>query len=68
MFWLHDSYKDGNGFLTWRRKWVQATICILTILAGAFICVAGLYTTIRQIKDAYDSGAIPTPFACQAAS
>lgn len=66
MFWLHDSYYDGAGFFEWRRKWAQALICILTVLVGAFICVAGLYITIRQLVDAYASGAIPSAFACTA--
>ena len=64
MFWLHDSYHDGPGFLTWRRHWAQAALAIATILAGAFICVAGLYVTIRAIVDAYDSGLLPSPFTC----
>lgn len=66
MFWLHDSYHDKGGFTAWRRSWLQAVICIFTVLAGAFICVAGLYVTIRALVDAYNSGAIPSPFACSA--
>ncbi|KAJ6438790.1 amino acid transporter [Purpureocillium lavendulum] len=64
MFWLHDSYHDGPGFLTWRRKWFQASLAAVTILAGGFICVAGLYVTIRGIKDAYASGQIASAFTC----
>jgi hypothetical protein len=64
MFWLHDSYYDGSGFLTWRHKWAQSLLAIFTILCGAFICVAGLYATITQLKDAYASGEIGSPFAC----
>lgn len=66
MFWLHDSYHDEGGFFAWRRKWIQAILCVLTILIGGFICVAGLYITIRQISDAYADGLIPSPFACSA--
>lgn len=64
MFWLHDSYHDGNGVRTWKRKWAQSTLAVLTILAGAFICVAGLYCTIKGIVEAYNSGAVASPFAC----
>ncbi|GJN84336.1 amino acid transporter [Purpureocillium lilacinum] len=64
MFWLHDSYHDGGGFYSWRRKWFQAALSIATILTGGFICVAGLYVTVRAIKDAYASGQMPSPFTC----
>lgn len=64
MFWLHDAYHDGNGVRAWRRGWFQAILCILTILIGGFICIAGLWATIRQIKDAYANNLIPKPFVC----
>lgn len=63
-FWLHDSYHDGDGVRTWRRKWFQATLSIATLVAGAFMCVAGTYVTIRGIVDAYSSGAVGAPFSC----
>ena len=69
MFFLYDSYHDGGRRVSsWRRKPIGTTLAILTILAGAFICVAGLYVTIRGIKEAYESGEISTPFGCQASS
>lgn len=67
-FWLFDAW---HGMPYARRKQihdvetksdavsrhpVQATLAIATILAGAFICVAGLYVTIRGIVDAYNTG------------
>jgi hypothetical protein len=36
---------------------------VLTILAGAFVCAAGLYATITAIIDAYDSGIVGTLFS-----
>ncbi|GAB7353792.1 hypothetical protein MBLNU459_g4174t1 [Dothideomycetes sp. NU459] len=63
-FWLHDSYHDGNGVRTWRRKWFQAMLAILTILAGAFICIAGTYVTIKGIIEAYQDGTVAAPFSC----
>ncbi|OAQ98390.1 hypothetical protein LLEC1_05272 [Akanthomyces lecanii] len=66
MFWLHDSYHDGAGFRAWRRQWGQFLLCALTVLIGAFICVAGLYVTIRQLVEAYANGQIPSPFSCKA--
>lgn len=64
MFWLHDSYHDGDGARTWVRKWFQAGLAVFTVLVGAFICVAGMYVTVRAIVEAYKSGAVTAPFAC----
>lgn len=65
MFWLHDSYHDGAGFQTWKQKmWTGTLSAILTILAGLFICIAGLYVTIQAIVDAYADGTITAPFSC----
>lgn len=48
----------------WIRKWFQTTLCVVTIIIGAFICVAGMYVTVRAIVDAYASGEVASPFAC----
>lgn len=64
MFWLHDTYKDGDGFRSWRLRPVQVILCFLTILIGAFICVAGMYAVITAIVDAYASGTVPRAFSC----
>ena len=37
---------------------------IATFLAGAFICVAGTYVTIKLIIDAYRGGTVGEPFSC----
>ncbi|TKA70674.1 hypothetical protein B0A49_04378 [Cryomyces minteri] len=63
-FWLHDSYHDGDGVRTWRRKWFQTTLAMATFVAGAFICVAGTYVTIKAIVEAYNSGIVGRPFSC----
>ena len=63
-FWLHDAYHDGDGWRTWARRWPTAVLAALTFLAGAFICVAGLYANIKAIIDAYNSGSVPPAFAC----
>lgn len=64
MFWLHDAYHDGDGTYMWRRKWFQTTLCVLTVAAGAFICVAGMYVTVKAIVELYASGGVTSPFAC----
>jgi amino acid permease len=63
-FWLYDSYHDGDGVRTWARKWGKSTLAALTFLAGAFICVAGTYVTIKGIAKAYESGSVGKPFSC----
>ncbi|KAL9085725.1 MAG: hypothetical protein Q9165_007474 [Trypethelium subeluteriae] len=63
-FWLHDAYHDGDGWRTWARKWPQAILSVLTFLAGAFICIAGLYASIKGIVNAYSSGSVPPAFSC----
>ncbi|CZT25126.1 related to neutral amino acid permease [Ramularia collo-cygni] len=66
MFWLHDSYHDGPGTLSWRTRWPGTLMAVSTVVAGLFICVAGLYVNIRGILIAYDTGAITEPFSCVA--
>ncbi|KAK3058464.1 hypothetical protein LTR09_000028 [Extremus antarcticus] len=31
MFWLHDSYHYEHGVRTWKRKWFQTTLAVLTV-------------------------------------
>jgi amino acid permease len=63
-FWLYDSYHDGDGYKTWARKWAKSLLAALTFVAGAFICVAGTYVTIKGIVNAYSSGTVGKPFSC----
>lgn len=55
----------GVGALV--RRPVMLALCVLTLLAGAFICVAGLYAIIEGIIAAYAAGQVTTPFSCAAA-
>ncbi|KAL0950929.1 hypothetical protein HGRIS_007685 [Hohenbuehelia grisea] len=63
-FWLHDAYHLKGGYAAWRNEKFQATLAFLTILAGAFICVAGTYVSIKLIADAYRDGIVGKPFTC----
>jgi len=53
-----------EGARAWTRHPIQTTLCVLTLLAGGFICVAGAYVTIKGIVDAYKSGSVGAPFSC----
>jgi len=63
-FWLHDSYHDGGGLGAWRRRWPMTILNVLTVAAGAFICIAGTYATIEGIISAYQAGTVASPFTC----
>ncbi|KAK4998787.1 hypothetical protein LTR66_002052 [Elasticomyces elasticus] len=62
-FWIHDTY-HLKGSAALRRHWIMWTICILTILVGTFICVAGMYAIVKSLVIAYATGAVGHPFAC----
>ena len=72
-FWIHDTYYGYNyggrgGWQELARRPVMTTINVLTFLAGAFICLGGLYVYIKMISEAYGSGALGVPFSCTVAS
>jgi hypothetical protein len=47
-FWLYDAYHLGGGMAGLRRHRAQTALAILTIIIGAFICVAGTYVSIKD--------------------
>ncbi|KAL8813770.1 MAG: hypothetical protein Q9200_000023 [Gallowayella weberi] len=63
-FWLYDSWMYQGRSEAWRKKWAMCALSWLTLAAGAFICVAGMYVTVKQIVDAYASGKVSEPFSC----
>lgn len=46
-FWLHDVYHLQGGTQALKRRRLGTTVAVLTIVAGAFICVAGTYVSIK---------------------
>ena len=46
-FWLHDTFHLKGGWEAYRRRWFGTTLAVLTVLAGAFMCVAGTYVFIK---------------------
>ncbi|KAK8162337.1 transmembrane amino acid transporter [Phyllosticta citrichinensis] len=63
-FWLHDAFYDFDGWHTWAKRWPQTSLAVLTIVTGAFICVAGTYVNVRGIVDAYNDGTVSGAFSC----
>ncbi|KAI0703170.1 amino acid transporter [Earliella scabrosa] len=63
-FWLHDTFHFEGGAGALRRRWFGTTLAVLTVLAGAFMCVAGTYVSIKLIVDAYREGIVGKPFTC----
>ena len=65
--WWHDHYYLDGGWPGLRRRWPMFTVALLTILAGAFICIAGMYAITFSLVKAYASGEIAPPFTCGSA-
>jgi hypothetical protein len=63
-FWLYDEYHKMGGRHAFTAAWPMTTICVLTIVSGAFICVAGMYVNVDSIIIAYQDGLVPNPFSC----
>lgn len=51
-----------------RQRPLMFVINILTLLAGGFICVAGLYAIIKAIVVAYNTNLVGKPFSCGVSS
>ncbi|KAG1885688.1 transmembrane amino acid transporter protein-domain-containing protein [Suillus subluteus] len=64
LFWLHDVYHLKGGVDGLKRRPIGTTIAVLTIISGAFICVAGTYVSIKLIVEAYANGQAGRPFVC----
>jgi len=64
-FWLHDTYHLKGEWEGLRQRWIGTSVAVLTVLAGAFMCVAGTFVSIKLIVIAYNTGLVGKPFACQ---
>ncbi|KAI1477595.1 transmembrane amino acid transporter protein-domain-containing protein [Daldinia eschscholtzii] len=63
-FWLHDTYHYRGGYGGWFKRPIMFVLNVLTVLAGGFICVGGLYATIYSLREAAKAGELPPPFQC----
>ena len=64
MFWLYDAWVYKGKADALKRAWPMTALSLATVSAGAFICVAGMYVSVKQIVDAYNSGEVSSPFSC----
>lgn len=46
-FWLYDTFHLKGGLDALRRRWIGTSLAVATIFAGAFMCVAGTYVSIK---------------------
>lgn len=46
-FWLHDTYHLRSGWSALRKMWFGSCLAVLTIISGAFVCVAGTFVSIK---------------------
>jgi hypothetical protein len=63
-FWIHDAYHFGGGLHALKRHWGMTGVSILTLVAGGFICVGGMYVTVKSIVLAFKAGTLVEPFSC----
>lgn len=54
-FWLHDVYHLKGGCRALRKRPVGTVLAVLTIVSGAFICVAGSYVSIQVCLASHSS-------------
>ncbi|KAI1151244.1 transmembrane amino acid transporter protein-domain-containing protein [Nemania diffusa] len=63
-FWLHDTYYFKGGFEAWLRQPFMLVLNVLTVLAGAFVSVGGLYAMVVSLLRASAAGELSPPFQC----
>ncbi|KAI8995478.1 amino acid transporter [Trametes punicea] len=63
-FWLYDTFYLQGGVNALKRRWIGTLLAVSTVLAGAFMCIAGTYVSAKLIADAYREGLVGKPFTC----
>ncbi len=54
---------QGNYFAS-KKNMALGTFHCITVVGGSFMAIAGTYTTVQSIVDAYDSGDVQGAFTC----
>ncbi|KAF9454894.1 transmembrane amino acid transporter [Macrolepiota fuliginosa MF-IS2] len=62
-FWLYDTVHFEGKKGLYKRP-VMLILSILTVISGAFICIAGTYVSIKLIIVAYATHIVGRPFSC----
>lgn len=57
-------YMDWENRKTSKRKMMVCGLHIFTVLLGAFVTVAGSYSSIQSIVNAYKEGTVGSAFSC----
>ncbi|KAF9469307.1 transmembrane amino acid transporter [Collybia nuda] len=63
-FWMHDAYYFHGKMHALKKYWMMTIASMLTIVAGGFICVAGMYVSVKSIVVAFNEGTLAEPFSC----
>ena len=46
-FFLYDVYHLQGGVPALKRRWKGSALAVITIIIGAFVCVAGTYVSVK---------------------
>jgi hypothetical protein len=57
-------YMHRGNYFSSKKVMVICAIHCITVVGGSFMAIAGTYTTIQSIVDAYSSGGVKGAFTC----
>lgn len=57
-------YMERGNYTSNKKTMALCTIHCITIVGGSFMAIAGTYTTVQSIVNAYASGAVQRAFTC----
>jgi hypothetical protein len=57
-------YMQRGSYFSSKKAIVVCMIHCITVVGGSFMAIAGTYTTIQSIVDAYATGTVQAAFTC----
>lgn len=57
-------YMQQGKYFSNKRTTALCVIHCITVVGGSFMAIAGTYTTIQSIVDAYAAGGVKAAFTC----